>query len=553
MMKKSYPQPISNRYELMDTWEKVHKGSIPSNIHISKEIQDSWKRSKFYGVDPYKKTNTNILDEYSFKQRLEANKSLLNLTIPAMEALYSITKGSGFCITIADKDGYILKRIGDEDELAFTAYSNFKEGANWSEEVMGTNAVGLVLIYDRPIQVFGYEHYCKCACTSTCSAAPIHDLSGKIIGVLDLTGPYKLVNAHTLGMVEASAKAIEREMELSDAYYNIRLANLQKKAIIESISEGLFAVDQHGKITHINKRASDLLEIKIEDCLNKNIHEVLPADNIYFFNTISSGRTTYGETMLIKTNKEKKKFMVNCTPLKDQRSSASNGVVVILHELHAVVNKIIGNTPNITFDSLIGESTSFKSALAQARIAAETDSNILLIGESGTGKDLFAQAIHNASNRRKETFLAINCAAIPRELISSELFGYEEGAFTGARRGGNPGKFELADQGTIFLDEIGEMPLDLQASLLRVLEEKNIIRLGGKEFIPINVRVISATNKDLEKEIKKGNFRHDLFFRLRVVSINIPPLRERKGDIPILAEHFAKSIGSRIGKNINKI
>ena len=166
---------------------------------------------------------------------------------------------------------------------------------------------------------------------------------------------------------------------------------------------------------------------------------------------------------------------------------------------------------------------------------------------------MFAQAIHNASMRCGEPFFAINCAALPRELISSELFGYEEGAFTGARKGGNPGKFELADQGTLFLDEIGEMPLDLQGSLLRVLEEGNIMRLGAREVMPVNVRVIAASNKNLKEEVMKGHFRLDLYYRLKVIDIEIPPLRERNDDIPDLVEHFVRIIGPRLNREITQI
>jgi len=186
-------------------------------------------------------------------------------------------------------------------------------------------------------------------------------------------------------------------------------------------------------------------------------------------------------------------------------------------------------------------------------MAASSDSNVLLLGESGVGKEMFAQSIHNASSRSREPFFAINCAALPRELVSSELFGYEEGAFTGARKGGNPGKFELADQGTIFLDEIGEMPLDLQGTLLRVLEEGTIIRLGGREVIPVNVRIIAATNKNLPEEVRRGNFRLDLYYRLGVINIKIPSLRERKGDIPLMVDHFIRIIGPKLGKKINHI
>jgi len=173
---------------------------------------------------------------------------------------------------------------------------------------------------------------------------------------------------------------------------------------------------------------------------------------------------------------------------------------------------------------------------------------VLILGESGTGKDIIAQSIHNASPRRNKPFLAINCASLPRELIGSELFGYEEGAFTGARKGGKVGKFELADQGTIFLDEIGDMPIDLQPTLLRVLEEKSLVRLGGNKIIPVDVRIIAATNKDLKQEIYQNQFRRDLFYRLGVIKITIPPLRERPEDIILLAQHFLETMCQRFGK-----
>ncbi|MGS0763505.1 sigma-54 interaction domain-containing protein [Syntrophomonas curvata] len=189
------------------------------------------------------------------------------------------------------------------------------------------------------------------------------------------------------------------------------------------------------------------------------------------------------------------------------------------------------------FDDIIGASNALLECIVSARIASSNDSNVLLQGESGTGKEVFAQAIHNASSRAKEPFIAINCGAIPRELVGSELFGYVEGAFTGAKRGGKIGKFELASGGTIFLDEIGDMPFDLQVALLRVLQNRHITRVGDSREISIDVRVICATNKDLRYEIEKGNFREDLYYRLNVISITIPPLRDRKEDIPLLVKY----------------
>jgi PAS domain S-box-containing protein len=533
-------------------WEKLNQGQIDPNISINNYIFQSWERSRQYKVDPFKPTNTDILSTEEFAQVLEENKQLLDLAVPSMQDICDFTKNYNFCMALSDKNGIILTIIGDEAERAFTNYSDFTEGANWSEKVMGTNAVGLVLEVDEPVQVYGYEHFCKCAALSTCSAAPIHNPEGVIIGVLDLTGAYKYVHNHTLGMVFSAARAIERKIELHKAYTELEIASALKETVMESISEGIIALDSNNQIIHVNNRVCNLLGIDSDNCIGQNLATILP-DNNYLQNIVSASRRIFGETVLIKTQTEKKKFLMNCSPLCFGDSNKLPGAAIVLHELHNIVKKIMRPRASITFDSLIGKSSAFQLVIEQAKMAAETNSSVLLLGESGVGKELFAQAIHNASDRKGETFITINCGAIPKDLISSELFGYEEGAFTGARKGGHPGKFELADQGTIFLDEIGEMPIDLQASLLRVLEDKTIVRVGGKDVIPTNIRLISATNKDLLQEVKDRHFRNDLYYRLNVLSINIPPLRERKGDIPILLDYFIKSISSRVGKLINKV
>jgi len=224
-----------------------------------------------------------------------------------------------------------------------------------------------------------------------------------------------------------------------------------------------------------------------------------------------------------------------------------------MKRLKKFVSRFVGARATYTYEDLIGQNNLFLSTVAFAKKASQSISNVLLIGESGTGKEIFAQAIHNSSNRRNNPFLAVNCAALPRNLIESELFGYADGAFTGAKKGGNPGKFELADGGTLFLDEIGEMPLEFQAVLLRVLQENSITRIGGGKLIPVDVRIIAATNKKLEEEIKMGHFREDLYYRLNVLRIAIPPLRERPDDIVFLAEHFLQKLNQRLNKNVLEI
>jgi transcriptional regulator with PAS, ATPase and Fis domain len=200
------------------------------------------------------------------------------------------------------------------------------------------------------------------------------------------------------------------------------------------------------------------------------------------------------------------------------------------------------------FEDIFGESESVSKAVQWAKIASKSPSTVLLNGESGTGKELFAQAIHNGSSRKDRPFIAINCAALPETLIESELFGYEEGSFTGSKKGGQIGKFELANGGTIFLDEVGDIPLFTQVKLLRVIQEKKISRIGSANEIMVDIRIIAATHKDLKEEVLKGNFRKDLYYRLNVITINIPPLRERMDDLPLLARHFVNKLSAKLGK-----
>jgi transcriptional regulator with PAS, ATPase and Fis domain len=209
-----------------------------------------------------------------------------------------------------------------------------------------------------------------------------------------------------------------------------------------------------------------------------------------------------------------------------------------------------GLKAKFSLDDIIGKSAALERAKLQTRAFAATDSTVLIYGETGTGKELFAHAMHQLGNRRQHPFIAINCSALPKELIESELFGYEEGAFTGARKKGKQGLFELAHGGTIFLDEIGTLPLDAQTKLLRVIQEKEVIRLGASQIIPVDVRIIAATNRDLEEEVQKGSFREDLFYRLNVLSLQLPPLRERGEDVLLLFNHFFGEFCRRFGFNL---
>lgn len=227
--------------------------------------------------------------------------------------------------------------------------------------------------------------------------------------------------------------------------------------------------------------------------------------------------------------------------------------IISKSEVSMLMNKDANSNHIYTFNDIIGESEELKNVIDRCKSIANTPSTVLILGESGCGKELLAQAIHSASDRRNMPFVAVNCGAIPSNLIESELFGYERGSFTGANKGGALGKFELANGGTLFLDEIGEMPLEMQVTLLRVLQEGFVTRVGGKNQIKVDVRVIAATNKDLKAEVKKGKFRNDLFYRLNVLPIKLPPLKERIGDVPILLNYFLSVKSKKLKKPIPKI
>ncbi len=242
-------------------------------------------------------------------------------------------------------------------------------------------------------------------------------------------------------------------------------------------------------------------------------------------------------------------------PILDEKGGII-GVVDTFREIkrvHKMINQMVGAQATFTFRDFIGNSSRLRETLMMAKISANSSSTILIQGESGTGKEVLAQAIHNASDHGNGPFVAVNCAAIPRELIESELFGYEEGAFTGARRGGRPGKFELASGGTIFLDEIGDMPLDMQVKLLRVTQERRVVRVGGQHYIDVDVRIMAATNRDLSKAVADGSFRADLYYRLNVLPILIPPLHQRPEDIPLLAAHILRKLSQKVKRKTIEI
>jgi len=327
----------------------------------------------------------------------------------------------------------------------------------------------------------------------------------------------------------------------------------QIKAVLDATGEGIIAIDKQGFVTAFNPAAEKILKISTEDALGKNVAKILSED-IPMLRTIVTGESYDNDEMIINTGKTQSHYITSGRPILDEEGNPI-GAVATMKDIRNVMELIHSFTqpPMITFDEIIGESKNIERVKEVARIVAKGNSTVLIRGESGTGKELFARSIHMASPRHDKPFVPVNCAALPDTLLESELFGYEEGAFTGAKKGGKQGLFSYANTGTIFLDEIGELSVHLQVKLLRVLQENKVRRVGGDEELPIDVRVIAATNRNLEKLMQTGEFREDLYYRLNVIPLIIPPLRDRKDDIPILAEEFIKKLSYKMNKKVEGI
>ena len=532
-----------------EAWNRYIANDVLDVHKLRPEIAQSWQRCRNFKVDPFGQQDHDI-NGSELKDVLHASQHLIKIARPFIHNLYGFVKGSGFQVVLADNDGLIVEAIGDPEIIKKTKQVQLCPGGLWSESVKGTNAIGTAILEKKPIQIFAREHFCQPHHYLTCSASPIFDPEGQMIGVLDITGDYTAFNPHTLSLVVAAVSAIENQLRLhkttSKLYVSYRFSN----TLLETISDGVISVDNNGVINQLNSYGAKMLGVDPKLSIGKHVASVLKKPSA-MLQVLSTG-VEYRDHELSNEDTGKK-INQSVSPLRDD-TGRTIGALAILRENKEKLSVRRGGslTAKYIFDDIIGESDSIVKAKKWGRIAAGSPSTVLLTGESGTGKELFAQAIHNGSSRKDRPFIAINCAALPDTLIESELFGYEEGSFTGSKKGGQAGKFELANGGTIFLDEIGDIPLYTQVKLLRVIQEKKISRIGSSGEINVDIRIIAATHKDLKEEVQAGNFRKDLYYRLNVITINIASLHERMDDVPLLAKHFVNKLSLKLNrKNIS--
>lgn len=322
----------------------------------------------------------------------------------------------------------------------------------------------------------------------------------------------------------------------------------QLKAVMSAVSDGIVAIDAAGIVTQYNPAAENILHLSRQKIIGNRLNDYLPSD-LPLMETLRNG-TSYNNREIV-LEKTKSHYLASGRPIFDNKGRIIGAVSILkdISEVREIVQSVTGQMP-AAFGRILHESTSMKRAIAMARTIARGDSTVLIRGETGTGKELFARAIHEASPRSTKMFVPINCAAIPDHLLESELFGYEEGAFTGAARGGKKGLFEYASGGSILLDEVAELSSTLQAKLLRVLQDGKVRRVGGAREISVDVRVMAATHRNLEELMERGLFREDLYYRLNVIPLFLPPLRERPEDIPLLVDFFLRRFAARLKKPV---
>lgn len=516
---------------------------------VQPHILHSWEISKENCIDPNVPPVTRVLPTHELNDLLTEHEFFLNAADPVLQMVEISIRGTGFIASLAAAPGLLLKVLGDAPVLSHAETRYNVPGALRMVEEVGGSALTMSMIENKPVQISGCEHFNKYFHGWTCSSAPIHDEMEEVVGSLTVSGHMPNKQKHTLALVTAAAATISTRLRESRLMISQQRLGSMLTSIYNSLSDGLLAIDNEMYITHANIHMLDILGLREGMLVGEHIEKIIhPDDKGRMKALLTSGLSESLEVRLVGA-KGVQQHMCRILPTKLQ-SGETVGMTLTITARSQMINiaqQVGGNYAKYNFSDIKGEHPAMQHQVSLAKRAAGTNSRILLTGESGTGKELFAQAIHNSSLKRNGPFVAISCAAIPRDLIESELFGYVGGAFTGARQKGMVGKFELANAGTLFLDEINSLPLDMQAKLLRALQQREIIRIGDTKPTPINARIIAATNIDLYEAVQQGEFREDLYYRLNVVELTVPPLRERKEDIPMLANHILKRQSREVG------
>ncbi|KVT79247.1 Fis family transcriptional regulator [Burkholderia ubonensis] len=490
-------------------------------------IQKAHERSETFGLQVSARPDYDVLSNAALVLKREQNRVLCVHAMPVMETLHEQIVNTQSMIVLTDAEGLILHSIGDDDFLRRAEKVALRPGANWAENRQGTNAIGTALAELCPMVVHGDQHFLAANRFLTCSSVPILDPYGDAIGVLDVTGDHRSYHQHTMALAKMSVQMIENHLFTTTFQETLQVSFHGRPEFLGTLMEGIVAFTADGRFLSANRSAQFQLGMPLAALRAhtlSSLFDVTPAQ------LIDRMRASPDQRLMLNLGNG----AVVCARVHFRRETLAEGSrPTDVHDAGAPAARACtapaaGSPAGLSrLGYLDTGDPQVASVIAKVRKVIGKDIPILITGETGTGKELLAQAIHNDSPRRDGPFVAVNCASIPETLIESELFGYEEGAFTGARRKGAVGKLLQANGGTLFLDEIGDMPYPLQVRLLRVLQERLVNPLGSTKTIAVDISIICATHRDLRDMIAQNRFREDLYYRLNGLVVRLPPLRDR--------------------------
>lgn len=586
---ETLPVEEAAQQTLTAAWERVMSdgpAALTADMPVRPAVKASWTRAMQRGVRPSLPRAPQLLDADALTQ-LRDDVDWLPHAEQVVRTHASSAVLDAHILALFDARARMLAATGDPRALDGLADINFRPGALWSEDAVGTNGPGTALATGRAVHIVGAEHYCARWHGWHCAAAPVRDpLTQDVIGVLDLSGFRDRAHPHTLSLATAIAVALEQRLATREAERRVSLLRHFGSLVGRYPSDAILVVDRSGEIIASSapadrvvrrlqasgREAMDALRDLSTD--SDRLHQRPQWDPPSHSFVRDASHPLIGGTATVHAMHDGRTAIGACIVLpplhhRQVASRGSSGRTANIPEVATASrdasprnasaatsrgDQATGKSSETRrsagtrygLESLRGEAAILDEVRRFARACARTDLPVLLLGESGTGKEVVAQGIHAASPRASAAFVPVNCAALPRELIESELFGHVAGAFSGALRDGAIGKFEAADGGTLFLDEIGELPPSAQAALLRVLQEGEVTRLGATAGRHVDVRIIAATNRDIPSAIASGLLRDDLYHRLNVLTLSLPPLRARKGDAVLLARHFLSQVNGTL-------
>ena len=546
------PSASSNRiYDesaTMRAWENfLTSDDLGAGLPVRHVIQHSWARSATSGVDAHASATPLLVDDDQLDRNKRQHRHLLKAADHALQHAADLLEETSAMVVLTDGDGVILDTRGDNRTLDAGHEIKLQPGGHWNEKIVGTNGIGTALSTGKPVFVHAAEHFCEGIKHWTCAGAPIRDpVDRSVLGLIDISGPPEIFRRHNVALAVLAAEKIELALGEHARAERLRLLEACLSSMpVGDGADGLVVLDRHGRIIHVNGNA-----------VPQKLRMADGAD------------LTIGKRLVDLSDAQTDQDIVNRLPeplrptwLKPLKVGGDmSGAVLIYTATGRQRQKYGPPGPTLaiptapTQPEIQGQSERLQLAVAKAKRAASSRVPILVEGETGVGKELFAKLIHSAGQNDpdgrgdpKAPFIAFNCGAVSKDLLGAELFGHVAGAFTGAARDGRAGRFELAHGGTLCLDEIGELPLDLQPYLLRVLEEGAVYRLGDGKPRSVDVRLVALTNRNLKEEVAAGRFRRDLYFRISTVTLDIPPLRERATDIDQLIDYFNHMFAAKYG------